>query len=268
MRSLLVVVTCIVLSAAQAWSQAPSKGASVLGVQTRLIIPVIDLLSSVTWYSRLGWSPTNEAGARTDSTVTMTDGQVRAMITTSRLPATIITFATKNIIAVKDTLDSLRIAQNVDMKGPTYGEIRIKSPNGIYVMVRTSVDEPEIVPENKENPICGFNTEFSIGVVSLKSEVQWWESLGFTQVKGGMLPYPFAVMSDGRIRIGLHEDKDIPSLAITYYAKDMEQRIDRLKKTGITIDEEIPTPDNRLGNIILRSMDGQLIFMFEGDPAK
>jgi len=247
---------------------AQQKGSSLLGIQTRLVLPVVDLLSSMAWYSRLGWTPTNEIGARSDSTISMTDGQVRATLTTAKLPGTIIAFATRDIRLLKDTLDSLHISQILDMKGPTYGELRISSPNGIKIMIRSNTDEPEIVAENKENPVCGFNTEFSIGVVNLKSEVQWWEMLGFKQVKGGLVPYPFAEMSDGRIRIGLHEDKDIPSLAITYYAKDMELRIDRLKKTGITIDEEIPTPDDRIGNAIMRSADGQLIFMFEGEAKK
>ncbi len=257
----------LLLASGPAMAQQP-KGSSLLGMQTRLVLPVVDLLSSMAWYSRLGWTPTNELGARSDSTISITDGQVRATLTTAKLPGTVIAFASRNMRSLKDTLDSLHVSYHFDMKGPTIGELRIASPNGIKLMVRSNVDEPEILPENKENPICGTNTEFSIGVVSLKSEVQWWESLGFTQVKGGMVPYPFAEMSDGRIRIGLHEDKDIPTLAITYYAKDMEQRIDRLKKTGITIDEEIPTPDDRIGNAIMRSADGQLIFMFEGEGRK
>lgn len=262
-----LILAALLLTASPSMAQQ-QKGESLLGMQTRLVLPVVDLLSSMAWYSRLGWSPTNELGARSDSTISITDGQVRATLTTAKLPGTVISFASRNMRLLKDTLDSLHVSYHFDMKGPTIGELRISSPNGVKLMVRSNVDEPETIPEAKENPICGFNTEFSIGVVSLKSEVQWWESLGFTQVKGGMVPYPFAEMTDGRIRIGLHEDKDIPSLAITYYAKDMEQRIDRLKKTGITIDEEIPTPDDRIGNAIMRSADGQLIFMFEGETKK
>ncbi|MBK7032677.1 MAG: hypothetical protein IPH49_05325 [Ignavibacteria bacterium] len=71
-------------------------------------------------------------------------------------------------------------------------------------------------------------------------------------------------MGDERIEIGIHEERDIASVAFTYFMPDMEQRIARIKQLGLTPIEEIPTPDNRIGNAIFQSPDGQLLYLFDG----
>ena len=174
-------------------------------------------------------------------------------------------FRAPNMLKVGDTLTNLAVPYIGDVKGPTLGEIRLKSPNAVYMAVRPETDEPLLTPTGILNPICGRITELSIGTGHLKVEASFWEMLGFVKARSDKKPYAFAVMTDAHVQIGLHEERDIPTLSLTYFSSDMAERIDRLKKSGMAITEELTSPDGHLGNVILTSPDGQLVYMFEGD---
>jgi hypothetical protein len=63
----------------------------------------------------------------------------------------------------------------------------------------------------------------------------------------------------------MHENRDIPSLSLTYFAKDMRERIERLRKSGITFSEEIPAADGAVANVIMLSPEGTRVQLFEGE---
>ncbi len=197
--------------------------------------------------------------------MTMTDGQLFITLVKTAQPSPAILFRAPNMLNVSDTLSALAVPIVSDVKGPTLGEIRLKSPNAIYIAIRPETDEPLLTPTGELNPICGRITELSIGTGHLKVEASFWEMLGFVKARADQKPYAYAVMTDAHVQVGLHEERDIPSLALTYFSPDMAERIDRLKKSGMPITEELPSLDGHLGNIILKSPDGQLVYMFEGD---
>lgn len=237
---------------------------SIVGTPTRLAMAVENVFTSMAWYARLGFSPLSTYSTKPDSIMYLTDGQVAISLVRTQMPSPVLYFRAQNMKTVMDTLKALAIATTYDVRGPGFSEIRFRSPGGVFCAVRPVDDEPAVSAPVHENTICGRNTEWSIGVDRLAHEKNFWHALGFTVRREANEPYPFAIMSDGIVSIGLHEQRDIPTLAITYFATDMEARIDRLKKSGITFEEEIPSPDNRISNAILKSTDGQLIFMFEG----
>jgi len=237
---------------------------NLLGVYTRLVISSDDVIQSMAWWARIGFAPTAKA-VKPDSSVTLSDGQLVITLVKTSQPSPVMMFRAANMLRVKDTLDALGVPIIGDIKGPTFGEIRLKSVNAVYLAVRSEADEPLLTPTGILNPICGRVTELSIGTGYIKREVEFWELLGFVKARSAKNPYSFAVMTDNHVQVGLHEERDIPTLAITYFSPDMPERIDRLKKSGMEITEEIPSEDGHLGNIILRSPDGQYVYMFEGN---
>lgn len=238
------------------------QGASLLGTPSRLQLSVTDIMSSVVWYARLGFSPVSAANARPDSLMFLTDGQVVLSLVKTKVPSPVIIFRAANLKAIKDTLDKMGVPCLTELRGPSYGELRITSPSGIYISVRPETDEPSVTRTGQDNPFCGKLGEWSIGVPSLPRERQWWADLGFTQVDGDSVPYPFGIMTDGVARIGLHQGLDIPTLAVTYFSKDAAERIDRLQKSGMEFDTQLIPEGAAKDNAALRSSDGQYIFVF------
>lgn len=238
---------------------------SLLGTQTRLVLSCKNVIESLTWWSRIGFRPAGVASTRPDSVITLTDGQVTITLIKDPLPSPIMMFASLNIKTLKDSLNQLQIATTVDVKGPTLGEVRLVSPNGIHIAVRPTIDEPIVPIVGDSNVICGKLTELSIGTSFIKREVTFWEKLEFTTKRSGKEPYPFHLMTDGSTVIGMHENRDIPSLSLTYFAKDMRERIERLRKSGITFSEEIPAADGAVANVIMLSPEGTRVQLFEGE---
>lgn len=238
---------------------------SLLGVQTRLVLSCKNVIESLTWWSRIGFRPAGVASMRPDSVITLTDGQVTITLIKDPLPSPIMMFASSNIKTLKDSLDQLQIATTVDVKGPTLGEVRLVSPNGIHIAVRPATDEPIIPVPGDSNIICGKLTELSVGTSYIKREVTFWEKLEFTTKRSGKEPYPYHLMTDGSTVIGMHENRDIPSLSLTYFAKDMRERIERIRKSGITFSEEIPGADGAVANVIMLSPEGTRVQLFEGE---
>ncbi len=246
--------------AAQTTSAFPTP---IVGSHTRVLISTKDLLNSMAWWTRMGFSPQPIASEKTDSAITLSDGQVVITLVKTSMPSPVIIYRSANIKRCKEQLDSLAMAITFDIAGPSYAEIRLRSPNSVYIAVRPDGIEPPLKATGAMNPVCGDLTEYSMAAVRLAPEVAWWKDLGLSTVKVDSTVYPFVNMGDGTHEIGIHENKDIPSLALTYFMPDMEQRIDRLKKQGTTPIEEIPAADNRIANAIFRSPEGQLVFLFE-----
>lgn len=244
---------------------APRVANNILGQYSRLVLSCTDVIRSMAWWARLGFVPMPPMSERPDSSMTLSDGQIVITLVKTLQPSPVIMFRTKNMLQLNDKLLNYAVPVIADVKGPTYGEIRIKSPNAVFLAIRSEADEPLVLPTGHLNPICGKLTELSIGTLALKNETNFWEMLGFVQLRGDKVPYPFAVMTDTHVQVGMHENREIPTLAMTYFSIDMAERIDRLKKSGMEITEEIPSPDGHLGNIILTSPDGQLVYMFEGN---
>lgn len=262
--SLFLVLTTSCVAQTQDAAPLP-KQASLLGAQTRLVLSCKNVIESLTWWSRIGFRPAGVTSSRPDSVITLTDGQVTITLIKDPLPSPIMMFASANIKALKDSLDQLEIATTVDVKGPTLGEIRLVSPNGVHIAVRPGIDEPMIPMPGDSNMICGKLTELSVGTSYIKREVTFWEKLNFTTKRSGKEPYPFHLLTDGSTVVGLHENRDIPTLSLTYFAKDMRERIDRLRKSGITFSEEIPAADGAVANVIMLSPEGTRVQLFEGE---
>jgi hypothetical protein len=58
--------------------------------------------------------------------------------------------------------------------------------------------------------------------------------LGFECVTEGDQPYPWAIISDGRTRLGLHQTPKLTQPTLTYFAPDMSERLKRMQRRGIT----------------------------------
>lgn len=264
-RSLLIIaVAAIGLTSPLSAQTSSMMPKAIIGSHTRVIVSVKDLLQSMAWWTKFGFSPLSRPEDKIDSAITLSDGQVIITLVKTNQPSPVIVYRCDNIKRLKAQLDSLTILTTFDLEGPSYKELRLRSPNSVYLAVRPSTMEDDFKATGALNPVCGNLTEYSTSATKLRDEQSWWADLGFAPVRGDSVPYPYVNMGDERIEIGIHEDRDIASLALTYFMPDMEQRIARIKQLGLTPIEEIPTADNRIGNAIFQSPDGQLVYLFDG----
>jgi catechol 2,3-dioxygenase-like lactoylglutathione lyase family enzyme len=111
--------------------------------------------------------------------------------------------------------------------------------------------------------MIGRFLEFSVQAPDILTALAFYERLGFTQVTTGEAwPYPYAVVTDGRLAIGLHQQELPQSPLLTFVLPDLGRHLDALEDAGINI------LDRRLGSDVFNEAsfeapDGRLIRLLE-----
>ncbi len=110
--------------------------------------------------------------------------------------------------------------------------------------------------------MLGRFLEFSVATPDIASSFEFYTGLGFSQTEvRDVWQYPYAVVTDGRIHIGLHQNSD-ESPQITFVRPNLLQQADALEKLGIELEFR------RLGNNVFneigwRDPSGHLIRLVE-----
>jgi hypothetical protein len=108
------------------------------------------------------------------------------------------------------------------------------------------------------NKQCGAFGEFCHPVTDLNTSIAFWKKLGF-EVKSQMaVPYPLAILTDGKMIIGLHQTKNFNYPAITYFGLNTDKRVQQLKEKGVPNFAEFMGKNN----VVLNTWEGQHLFLF------
>jgi len=110
--------------------------------------------------------------------------------------------------------------------------------------------------------MLGRFLEISIHTAVIQESLEFYQSLGFEQAPvGETWPHPYAVVTDGRLFIGLHGAL-IRSPALTFVLPELATGVDKLREHGVSFDQE------RLGSDVFnqaafRDPSGQTVNVLE-----
>lgn len=110
--------------------------------------------------------------------------------------------------------------------------------------------------------MLGRFLEISIHAPDILESIGFYESLGFTQASvGETWSHPYAVLTDGRLFIGLHK-YEFPSPSLTFVQRDLMTRLDALEAMGIELAFRRVGADvfNEAGFV---DPDGQMVALLE-----
>jgi catechol 2,3-dioxygenase-like lactoylglutathione lyase family enzyme len=105
--------------------------------------------------------------------------------------------------------------------------------------------------------------EFSVHAPDVLASIAFYERLGFTQVTTGEAwPYPYAVVTDGRLAIGLHGRELLQSPLPAFVLPDLGRHLPAIERLGIEM------LDRRLGSDVFNEASfetagGQMIRLLE-----
>lgn len=163
---------------------------------------------------------------------------------------------------------NLQSAMFIDPTGPD-------GPNGANnVGVNIVAHEPEELYQPPREPLtrCGVFGEWAVGVTDFEQSAAFWTKLGFSITFRSRDPYPWGILTDGLIVLGLHQygadfqlpgDPAIP--AFTYFAPDAADRIAALRQSGLEPSFALENAAGQTNNAGFTAPDGQRFFVFEGD---
>ncbi len=110
--------------------------------------------------------------------------------------------------------------------------------------------------------MLGRFLEISIQAPSVLESLEFYQKLGFSQAQvGEAWSHPYAVVTDGRLFIGLHQHEgESPSL--TYVKPDLWRHLEELEALGIEF-ESRRLGDNVFNEATFRDPDGLLVTLLE-----
>ena len=254
----------------------------ILGEITALTITSPDLGKSLAYYQKLGFSEVFRADWPFPW-IQVSDGVLLIMLRQDPKPYIALTYYVKDIDTVvagltKKGIEFAQKAKKTDM----LKRYLIKSPDGLNISLVNIVDgfyQPAgpgmlnmapvdyFKPEKYVNKTCGLLSELAHPVTDLEKSLDFWKLLGFSAISKFISPYPWAIISDGLSIVGLHQTTDFSYPAITYFASDMKEKINKLKANGLAgFTQQDPS------NIILTTPEQQHINLFsfggQTEPAK
>ena len=104
--------------------------------------------------------------------------------------------------------------------------------------------------------------EISLAATDVAESLAFFESLGFVQASvGEAWPHPYAVVTDGRVSLGLH-GLEFESPLPTWVAPSLRERLATLAALGVTI-EDARLDDLSLHQALLRDPSGQPLRLLE-----
>ena len=221
----------------------------VLGEVTAITISSPDLEQSLAFYQKLGFSEI----MRMDFPfpwIQISDGALLMMIRKDNNPYIALTYYPKDIdqsvkiaedagIAFTDKPKPTDMVKRYVFQSPEALNISLvhipdgfTQPKGPTML--TMPQEDYFNPDKYVNKTCGMFGEFALPVADLDVSIAFWGKLGFVALSRYGQPRPWAILSDGLAVIGLHQTQEFTQPAITYFAKDMKEKIEHLKTNGLT----------------------------------
>ena len=194
----------------------------------------------------------------------MTDGSINIRMSNENF-----TSPTLSYMGTQDDMMQA-IFKNQKQSASKVENAEFKSLNGLTIRInrdKSKVKMPAGTPVNR-TPISrlGKFGEFSIPVKDVTKGVLFWAKLGFEPLHIGKIPYPYCIMSDGLIVVGLHQTNDFRDFTITYFAEDMGARVNMLTGDGLELHPMKSEADaTHYENGWFLSPDGQQFFLFKGE---
>ncbi len=238
-----------------------------LGSNLEISLSVTDLDTNLEFFRKLGLRQT--AGPHTDPYpwTVLTDGFVHLGLHQTEMATPALVYFTNDLAARLEFLAENQIALLSTMEQDERVIMAwFKDPNGQRLAVADLMGAEIPSPEGLVLSGLGHFGEFSIPTRDLAASVEFYRQFDFEQIGGDVRePYPWAILFDGLVPIGLHQTDEFDETTITYFARNMGERIAALQSKGI---EMTWTHENDAGEPIraqLGSPDGQAIFLFAGE---
>lgn len=240
-----------------------------LGSCVEFDLAVKDVQVTQAFYESLGFKAV--AAAKADHPVAaVTDGNVVLTLHQAKFASPTITYYGANLAAGMSLLQENGVAATISKKkNGAATEVEFTGPNGQRVVLKSEAPVPrpgvgfEMMtsagPTGKEKHYSriGIFGEFSIAVKERAAAAAFWQKLGYQKMHESDIPYPWGIYSDGVTVLGLHQTTEFKETALSFFSRDSNDRIVKLKEEGFTFVLEMdPT------NAVIQSPDGQMIFVF------
>lgn len=236
-----------------------------LGNYAHISISVQQLRESLPFYEKLGFRKLWDS-AEPSPWILMTDGTVNLHLYEWLFPSPAVHYFSSHM--QDRVLELKRLGIQPELQKSRDGK-RVQhnflDPNELTIMLMHFDENAMPKPNGYSESTLGRFGELSVDTAELAASVAFWQRFEYAVTLRGERPYPWAVLTDGVMTLGLHQTEAFKAPALTYYTDNAAERVQNLRAAGITHMQPLNDETGAVAGAILTAPDGQLFFLFEGE---
>jgi len=233
-----------------------------LGRFLEISIHAPDILESLAFYERLGFTQAQVGEAWSHPYAVVTDGRLFIGLHEYEFPSPSLTWVQPELMGHLDGIEQLGIELAFRRVGTdVFNEAGFTDPDGhmIALLEARTYSPPDRA--GHQTSLLGWFEELALPVRDLQVSAAFWEKLGFVLLEEGEDPYPRIGLTSDTLNLALVRTGALETPVLVFRETDMADRIRRLRERGIALSRNLPRMLDPEGNALLEAPEGTLLLL-------
>lgn len=224
-----------------------------------------DILASLAFYERLGFTQASVGEAWSHPYAVVTDGRLAIGLHRYEFPSPSLTFVQPDLMRRLEALEALGIDLAFRKVGAdVFNEAGFIDPDGqmIALLEARTFSPPQRAAHDASR--LGWFEEFAMPVRDLAAAQAFWERLGFVAAEQAGEPCPRVGLTSDSLDVGLWRTAQLGEPALVFLEADMPERIARLRESGIGFARGLPRMFDPARCALLEAPEGTRLLLMAG----
>jgi len=222
-----------------------------------------DVLASLGFYERLGFTQVATGEAWSYPYAVVTDGRLAIGLHQRELPRSpLLAFVLPELFGHVDGLERLGI-EILDRRlgSDVFNEVSFETPGGhlLRLLEARTFSPSQRAPGATSR--LGWFEEVALPVDDVKTAEDFWERLGFAPVEEGEDPYPHVGLTSDSLNVALVRRGALSQPALVFTDAAMTGRVRSLEDTGIEFARRLPTGFDSARHALLVAPEGTQLLL-------
>jgi catechol 2,3-dioxygenase-like lactoylglutathione lyase family enzyme len=213
-----------------------------LGRFLEISVTAPDVLESLDFYRRLGFSEATVSEAWKHPYAVVTDGRVAIGLHGYEFPSPALTFVWPDLKPHVAELARLGIHPAFQKLGDDeFNEVGFRDPGGqMLTLLEARTFSP---PDRRETEVslCGYFTEYGTPQTDFGAAVKFWDKLGFIAAEETAEPFVRISLTSDHLDIGLYRPDDFRQPVLLFVDSDLPLRLEKIREQGLEPESRLPS---------------------------
>jgi hypothetical protein len=213
-----------------------------LGRFLEISISAPDVLQSLDFYRRLGFSEATVGETWTHPYAVATDGRLAIGLHTYEFASPALTFVMPDLRTHLAELERLGLQPAFQKLGEEeFNEVGFLDPGGqMLTLIEARTYSP---PDRGRNEVslCGYFAEFGTPQGDFGAAVEFWDKFGFVAAEETQEPFVRISLTSDHLDIGLYRPADFPKPVLLFVDSDLPRRLEKIRAQGLEPESRLPS---------------------------
>jgi len=215
---------------------------SMLGRFLEVSVNAPNVLESLEFYRRLGFSEATVGETWTHPYAVVTDGRLAIGLHRHEFASPALTFVKHGLGPHLARLERLGIHPAFQKLGDEeFNEIGFTDPGGqMLTLIEARTYSP---PDRREQDasLCGYFAEFGTPQQDFGAAVRFWEQLGFVAAEETSEPFVRITLTSDHLDVGLYRRTDFARPVLLFVDTDLPLRMEKIRAQGLEPEARLPS---------------------------